>query len=248
MRFNIYKEARISLYIIAIIMSVFLLFYFLGSMFVSMGYKDLRNGQSVDEILTDQPLIIIDAGHGGEDPGAVANKLVEKDLNLEHTLIINELLNSCGYQTLLTRNSDNLLYKEGQSDKKKYYDLRNREEIAQKYTNAIFVSIHFNKFSAEYCKGLQTFYSNNNGKSCDLAEAIQQNVALLQKDNKRKIKCGDETIYLLEHIKIPAVLVECGFISNKNEAELLYNPQYKAALSLSIYCGISEFTEKINEN
>ena len=248
MRFNIYKEARVSLYIIAFIMSVFLLFYFFAAMFTSMGYKDLRNSKAADEALDNRQLIIIDAGHGGEDPGATANGLIEKDINFELASLLDELLNSCGYETVLTRKDDKLLYAEGQENKKKYYDLRNREEIAGKYSDAIFVSIHINKFSAEYCKGLQAFYSGNNDKSAELADSIQNSARILQTDNKRQTKCGDKTIYLLEHIKIPAVLVECGFISNNEEAELLKNSNYKVALSLSLYCGISEFTENINEN
>lgn len=244
MRFNIYKEARISLYILAALLSFFVLFYFFSSMFTSMGYKGFRNARDANvDVESNSIKIIIDAGHGGEDPGATDNNLIEKDLNLSVALSLEELLASCGFETVLTRSEDVLLYNEGQESRKKYYDLRNREEIAEKYTDAIFVSIHMNKFSAEYCKGLQAFYSDNNSQSKILAEFIQNNAKILQKDNKRIIKSGNDTIYLLENLEMPAVLIECGFISNREEALLLADEEYRLALALSIYCGIVEYTE-----
>ncbi len=248
MRFNIFKEARLSLYIVALLMTVFILFYFFASMFTSMGYKRFRSIKSAEVTVDDRHIIILDAGHGGEDPGAVSGDLIEKDLNFEITMQLSALLDSCGYNAVLTRKDDNLLYNEGQENRKKYYDLRNRAEFVTKYPNAIFVSIHMNKFSAEYCKGLQAFYSDNDQRSTILAENIQNSARMLQTDNKRQIKCGNDTIFLLENITIPAVLVECGFISNSEEALLLKQNEYKTALTLSIYCGIAEFTENFDEN
>lgn len=248
MRFNIFKEARVSLYIVALIMSLFMLFYFFASMFTSMGYKRLRSIKSAENVIDNRVVIILDAGHGGEDPGAVSGDLIEKELNLDFTVRLYNLLNSCGYNAVLTRTDDRLLYDEGQENRKKYHDLRNRADFVKKYPRSIFVSIHMNKFSAEYCKGLQTFYSENDQRSAILAEDIQKSSKLLQSDNKREIKSGSDTIFLLENITIPAVLVECGFISNSEEALLLKQNEYKAALTLSIYCGIAEFTEKFDEN
>ena len=97
MRFNIFKEARISLLILSALISISLLFYFIASMFTSMGYKGLRVGNDIDGLSDSyKPVIVLDAGHGGEDPGAVCNGLIEKDLNLEIVKLVNDLLKANG--------------------------------------------------------------------------------------------------------------------------------------------------------
>ncbi len=245
MRFNIYKEARISLLILSAVMSVALLFYFFASMFTSMGYKGIRTSKSINAVDCKADItVIIDPGHGGEDPGAVDNGLVEKELNLEISYLLNDLLVANGYKTVLTRADDRLLYNNGEENKKKFYDIRNREKLAEQYENAVFISIHMNKFPAEYCKGLQTFYAKSNEESRLLAESVQKNIVQLQPENKRIIADGEDTIYLLANLKMPSVLVECGFVSNISEANMLKDSDYKKALAMSIYCGIAEYLEK----
>ena len=100
-----------------------------------------------------------------------------------------------------------------------------------------------NKFPSEVCKGLQVFYSENNQLGKELAQSLQLNAGILQTYNNRKIKNGTDTIYLLENLEIPAVLIECGFLSNLEEARNLNKTEYKTALSFSIYCGIADFLE-----
>ncbi len=245
---NSYKEAKISLYIIGAIMFVVIIFYFVASMFTSMGYKGLREARDAN---ADQfsnyknVIIVVDAGHGGEDPGATANGLVEKDLNLDIANRLNQMLLSFGYDTLLTRSEDVLLYNPNEEGRKKYHDLRNREAIAENCENALFVSIHMNKFPLEACKGLQTFYSDNNTESIKIAQSIQENAKLLQNYNNREVKCGNDTIYLMKNLDMPAVLIECGFISNTEEASLLSDSKYRDALVFSIYCGLSEYLEEV---
>ncbi len=246
MRSN-FNEAKISLMIVSIILTVSLLFFFAASMFTTMGYKALRNASAVNAA-DDDIVIVIDAGHGGEDPGAVANGVIEKDVNIEIALYLSEMLNAYGYKTVLTRSGDYLLYNKGQESQKKYYDVRNREEIANKFSNSLFVSIHMNKFPQEYCKGLQVFYSENNQDSKRLAEIIQSNSKLLQSYNNRQIKSGNDTIYLMKELKMPAVLVECGFISNFKEAALLKETDYKQNLAFLLSCSISDFLEKNYED
>ena len=243
MRFNIYKEARLSLLILSIVLTVCLIFYFIATMFTSMGYKGFKTANSIVPFEYSIPMVIIDAGHGGEDPGAVAGGLVEKDLNLEIAKLLNEILISNGYKTRLTRTDDILLYKNGEENRKKYYDVRNREKIANEYNDAIFISIHMNKFPASYCKGLQTFYSIDNTLGKILAEHIQNCSRRLQIDNKRVVINGKDSIYLLENLKMPSALVECGFLSNKEDSDLLKLSDYKVALAMSIYCGIAEYLE-----
>lgn len=244
MRVNTFKEARISLYILAGILLITVVFYFFASMFTSMGYKGYRTAnENAFSNMNDSTVIVVDPGHGGEDPGAIDNELIEKDLNLQVSLKLNAFLQSNGYMTVLTRSDDRLLYNVGEDNKKKYYDLRNREAIANEYNDSLFVSIHMNKFPIEYCRGLQVFYSSNNEKSINFAELMQSNIIPLQTYNDRKIKCGNDTIYLLERLKMPAILVECGFISNTEEAKQLSQDLYQSALALCLYCGIIEFLE-----
>lgn len=243
MRSNIFRETRIGFYVLTAILAFSIVFYFLVSMFVSMGYKGYKDAKESNSTTVDNRTIVIDPGHGGEDPGASENDIIEKHLNLDVSLKLNSFLTGAGYNTILTRTEDKLLYKQGEENRKKFFDLRNREEIANTYENSLFVSIHMNKFPASYCKGLQTFYSENNPESKIIANSVQENIRLLQTDNKRAIKSGNQTIYLLEKLQMPAVLIECGFISNPEEAKLLINEDYQKALALSIYCGIAEYLE-----
>lgn len=243
MRSNVFKEAKISILILSIILCVMILFFLIASMFISMGFKNFEKNKTVMADFTDTPVIIIDPGHGGIDSGATANGLIEKDLNLEISILLSDYLTNCGYDVVLTRTDDVLLFDPQIPGSRKSQDLNNRVSIANSYDNVYFISVHMNKFPTENCKGFQAFYSENNDVSKVLAEKLQHNVILLQSDNKRKIKNGTDNIYLLEKINSPAVLVECGFISNKEESYLLKTNEYKQALAFAIFCGIADCLE-----
>lgn len=243
MRSDIYRETRVALYILTALLAFSMIFYFFASMFTSMGYKGFKHAENANAELKEELTIILDPGHGGEDPGATSNGLCEKDLNLEIALSLFEILSENGYNVVLTRNEDVLLYNPGEESRKKYHDVRNREAIAESYENAVFVSLHMNKFPLDYCKGLQTFYSDNNSNSKVLADIIQKDITLLQQDNRRSTKIGNSTIYLMKNLNMPAVLVECGFLSNSEEALLLKNEDYKKSLTLSLFCSISDYME-----
>ena len=221
-----------------------LLFYFFASMFTSMGYKGYKKANTSNTLNEETTLtIILDPGHGGEDPGATVGDLKEKDLNLEIAKMLYDILTENGNNVVMTRSDDVLLYNRGEESKKKYHDIRNRKAIAESYQNGIFISLHMNKFPASYCKGLQTFYSENNPQSRILADLIQKDICLLQTDNRRTIKSGNSTIYLMEKLTMPSVLIECGFLSNSDEAKLLQDDEYKKALVFSLYCSISDYLE-----
>ena len=184
--------------------------------------------------------VIIDPGHGGEDPGAVGvGGVLEKDINLALSKKIKKLLEFERINVIMTREDDVLLYSEDMQGSKKAQDLRNRLDYQDRYPDAIFVSIHMNKFSLEYCRGLQVYYSENNSDSSLIAESIRRNIVdTLQPDNKRECKAADTSIFILKNIKIPAVLIECGFISNYEEAALLTSDKYQNALSALIAAAI----------
>ena len=196
---------------------------------------------------SERPVIIIDAGHGGEDCGAIGKSGVyEKDLNLQIATILKEYLEKSGYFAVMTRTTDRLMYTEEENIKgmRKIYDLKNRVKIANSYDNAIFVSIHMNSFGDSKYQGLQVYYGQSEGSNL-LAQSIQTEVKrLLQGSNQRQIKKGAE-LYLLENSKNPAVLIECGFISNEEECQKLSEKEYQKELSFSILCGIIKY---INES
>ena len=195
-------------------------------------------------------LIIIDAGHGGEDSGAVGvNGALEKDLNLAISLEVGRCLEEKGYIVVYTRTDDRLLYTEEENIKgiRKISDLKNRCKVAARYPSSIFVSIHMNSFGSAKYSGLQVYYSEKNEASGILADSIQSKVASdIQKDNKRNIKPGKD-MYILENIENTAVLIECGFLSNKEECKKLSEKEYQKQLSFSIVCGIIEYIEKTNQ-
>ena len=191
--------------------------------------------------------VVIDAGHGGEDAGAIADDgTYEKDLNLEISNLVKALCILNGMNVKMTRESDILLYDyyddlENYTGQKKIYDLKNRVKIAHESPNALFVSIHMNKFPEEKYSGTQIYYSQNNDISQRLASNLSSNIkSLLQPTNKRQIKPATSSIYVLDKIKNPAILIECGFLSNNEELEKLKTEEYRASLALIIFQTICE--------
>ena len=188
--------------------------------------------------------VILDAGHGGEDAGAVSeNGILEKDLNLLLCNQIKDILISNNVNVIMTRTEDRLLYTEEQNIKgqRKINDLRNRYFIAKEYENAIFVSVHINKFEQSKYKGLQVWYSPNNEKSATIAKTVQETVSsLLQKENTRKIKKSNGSIYLLDRLECPSILIECGFLSNDEDCKNLSDAEYRKKISYLIAHSIIE--------
>ena len=188
--------------------------------------------------------VIIDAGHGGEDPGAVVGQIEEKTLNLSISNKLYAFASLFDVDIVMTRRDDRMLYDEGQETRKKSHDLYNRLKFTEKYTDSMFISIHQNKFPLENCRGLQVFYALKNENSKVLAEHVQNAALLLQPDNHRVVKPGTN-IYLLENSTVPSVIVECGFISNPEEAQQLCDDNYTDKLAFAIYCGIAAYLEDV---
>lgn len=191
--------------------------------------------------------VILDAGHGGEDGGAVGvGGVVEKDINLSIALKLRDLLEVSGYNVIMTRDKDEAVYDDEAKTlrQKKKSDLHNRADMIKRNSNekTIFVSIHQNKFPDSKYFGTQIFYSKNDSQSQTLASGIKNSVrGLIQPDNTREIKSADRNIFLLNNAEVPAVVVECGFLSNKEEAEKLQNNNYQKQMAFAIYCGISNY-------
>lgn len=189
--------------------------------------------------------VIVDAGHGGDDGGAVGiDGTVEKDINLDIALKLEKILEFYGFNVIMTRTEDVMTCDNGLSTmrERKVSDIRNRFKLIEHNPDAIFVSVHQNKFSDSAQHGTQVFYSDNNEKSRILANSIQTSVVnALQSGNMRAVKKSGSSIYLLYHAKIPAVLVECGFISNADEVKLLNNDDYRMKVAILIADGILKY-------
>ncbi len=191
--------------------------------------------------------IILDAGHGGFDGGAVASDgTVEKDINLKITLAVASFLRQSGFRVILTREAD-VSTDDVETDKisiRKKSDLKNRLNLMEDYEDAVFVSVHLNKFTTSAANGSQVFYSSVEG-SKELGDSIQKSIiSLLQPENTRVNKQATSSTYLLYHATIPTVLVECGFLSNKAELQRLKSEDYQNKMAFSIYCGIIDFLKQ----
>ncbi len=198
------------------------------------------------------PTVIIDAGHGGEDGGTSGEDgTLEKHLNLAIALELEQMLRSMGVKTRLTRTEDILLY-DRNSDyvgHKKAQDAAARIAIAEEYDSAVFISIHMNSFPQKKYYGLQVYYSELSPESFKVAEQIQAlTVKNLQPDNKRQIKPIGKNVYIMNKIEHPAVLVECGFLSNPEECALLSSKEYQSKLSLVICGAILNYFDSIENN
>lgn len=175
--------------------------------------------------------IVIDAGHGGEDGGAVScSGKNESMFNLQIALRLDDLFHLLGYRTVMIRQTDRAVYTAGETiAQKKVSDLKQRVQIANHTPNSILISIHQNTFPEGKYSGSQVFYANNT-QSIELAKRMQANlVSNLNPGSNRKEKQGSG-IYLLEKVQIPGILVECGFLSNVKEEALLQTPEYQKKL------------------
>lgn len=188
--------------------------------------------------------IVIDAGHGEPDGGAVgADGELEKDLNLQIAQFLQGYLEQSGVEVIMTRADDNGLFDKltGSIRQKKRSDLNTRVKMVNELDVDLCISIHMNKFTDSRYSGPQVFYSTNQTSSKNLAQIVQtEMISVLEPASKREIKPGSD-IYLLKHVKVPTILVECGFLSNPEEARKLQDSDYQNRVAWSLYCGIIKF-------
>lgn len=190
---------------------------------------------------TDSRLIIIDAGHGGNDPGKIGvDGTQEKDLNLTMALKLKLLLEQQDMQVIMTRETDDGLYDEKASNKK-VQDMKRRCELINETQPACVISIHQNSYHEEAIHGAQVFYYETSAESERLAKAIQEElVSFVEPENHRQAKAND-TYYLLKKTQVPVVIVECGFLSNWEESRKLQDEMYQDKLIWAISMGTQRF-------
>lgn len=192
-----------------------------------------------------RPMIILDAGHGGMDGGcSTADGKTEKGINLNILLSVRDMARFFGYDVEATRLKDISIHDKGVTGirNQKVSDMENRLELFNKYQGAVCISIHQNTFSDTQYHGAQMFFSDKNEESERLASIMQSSfVKNLQPDNQREIKlCGDE-LYLCYYCSNPAVMVECGFLSNPEEASKLTDKAYQQKVAFTVFSGLNEY-------
>ncbi len=189
-------------------------------------------------------VILLDAGHGGIDSGAVGKTALEKDINLKIVLKIRSLLEESGALVFLSREEDESLYIEDKNKtiRQRYNEnLKNRKLLIKESKADIFVSIHLNSFSKEKYYGAQSLYPTGDEESKVLAKCIQEELKrVLDKNNERKVK-GRDDLYLFKNNTVPSVLIECGFLSNEREEALLKKEEYQEKIAWAIYLGIQKY-------
>lgn len=196
--------------------------------------------------------VIVDAGHGGEDGGAVGvNGALEKDINLAIALELEKNLKLNNFDVIMIRNSDVSVGDQSlpSISERKRSDTKSRLRTVEEAGECILISIHQNHFSEGKYSGAQIFYSGNRPESAELAENIRRNIVeSLQPENKRENKQADGNIYLLKNCQVPAVLVECGFLSNAAETEKLCTESYQKDMAAAIYNGLIDYLESEAES
>ncbi|MBD5461433.1 MAG: N-acetylmuramoyl-L-alanine amidase [Lachnospiraceae bacterium] len=185
--------------------------------------------------------VVIDAGHGGNDPGKVGiNDALEKDINLQIALLVRQFLEADDVEVIMTREDDMGLY-DADASNKKVQDMKRRIALIEESEAVLVVSIHQNSYQEEYVHGAQVFFYTGSDRSQRLAEKIQNRlVEDLDPDNHRQVKAND-SYYLLKKTDKPIVIVECGFLSNSAEAEKLVSPWYQEKVAWAIHMGILQY-------
>ena len=186
-------------------------------------------------------VVVIDAGHGGVDPGKVGTTgILEKDINLEVALRLQTLLEQSGIQVVMTRTEDTGLYSEGAQNKKRE-DMQGRIRVITEAEPALTVSIHQNSYPSPECKGAQVFYYKGSEESGKLAQILQKAFPeMLGDGNNRQAKANTD-YYLLRKAPCTIVIAECGFLSNPSEEALLASEEYQNKVAEALHLGILRY-------
>jgi len=229
------KKSNITLIILIFLLSI-------AVYSLNLGGEEATPASSVSTLGT----VIVDAGHGGEDPGKVSgySGVNEKDLNLTIANLLADQLEDAGYRVIMTRKEDKLIYKEGTTDitDKRRQDLTRRKEMMDNGGADIVVSIHMNDFSQSKYYGAQVFYPPESEKSKLLAVNVQK--ALRQDvdpSNMREALLKSTPIVILRNLKTPTIVIECGFLSNQQEEQKLRSENYQLSVARAIKSGIDNY-------
>ena len=200
----------------------------LGMIIVSRKLSQLVTSENVQ---AGKDIVVIDAGHGGHDPGKVGvNDALEKDINLQIAQKVKTYLEKNGIQVIMTREDDAM-------EDTKLEDMKKRVALINEIKPAITVSIHQNSYSDASVKGAQVFYYAGSEVSKGAASLMQEEMRKVDTENTRQIKSNSD-FYMLKKTEVPTIIVECGFLSNPGEAEKLTSEEYQEEMAQAICSGI----------
>lgn len=191
-------------------------------------------------------VVVIDAGHGKPDEGAVGMYgTTEEAINLKISLKLQKLIEQSGGKVYLTRSDENGIYSQDSTNikQKKASDIKNRVSIGNQEDVDIFVSIHLNKYPESIYKGWQTFYQESNEDSKTLATFVQDGISSTIDIENSRVPLPIKNIYIMDHMTKPTITVECGFLSNEEEVKRLSEDDYQNSLAWGIYIGIQDYFE-----
>ncbi len=193
-------------------------------------------------------LVVIDAGHGSKDGGKVGvGGILEKDINLAISLRVQELLEQQDIEVIMTREDDAGMYPKTGSNKK-LADMKKRVELINEKRPALTVSIHQNSFSDASVSGAQTFFYGNSKEGKLAAEILQEQMIQTLQPKKERVAKANESYYLLKNTQYPTVIVECGFLTNPEDAKLLCDEEYQEQVAWAISLGILRYLNLAQEN
>ncbi len=209
---------------------------------VFVGIRKTSEAMSDTDLKNDKGIVVIDAGHGGFDPGCVFSGTEEKWINLEIAIYLRDIFSAHGYTVVMTRTDDTTMADDNSSSRKRT-DTHNRAELVDSFSDAVMISIHQNSFTRDKSQhGTQLFYGMKNEESKLLAECIMASVvADLQPDNVRPLKQGTSSIYILKTVSSPIALVECGFMTNSAELAELKDSEYCRKVAYCIFLGYEDY-------
>lgn len=215
------------------------------------GYMSLKNRSSMANEMKDNmaletkggKVIVVDPGHGGFDPGKIGvNNALEKDINLAVSLKLKKLLEKQGYEIVLTREADEALHAEGENGSKQE-DMKRRVDVINEAKAVLAVSIHQNSFTQESSHGAQVFYHPQSEEGKRLALVMQKTIKdMIADDNHREAKSND-SYYILRKTEGLVIIIECGFLSNYKEAELLITEDYQNKMAEAICVGLVKYLD-----
>ncbi|MBR3152053.1 MAG: N-acetylmuramoyl-L-alanine amidase [Clostridia bacterium] len=228
---------RVLLILSSIVFSVFV---------VSLSVNKVENSIMTAASPVSDRVIVLDAGHGSPDDGAESsNGITENQINLNIVLKVQKLLEQSGATVILTRSDENGIYDNESNSirEKKISDIKNRVKIGNESSSDIFVSVHLNKIPQSQYYGWQTFYNRKSEKSKYLAECLQKGLGeSIDRENKR-VPMSISGKYIVDNVEIPLSIVECGFLSNPEEENLLQSDEYQNKIAWGIFIGVQDYFE-----
>ena len=208
-----------------------------GAIVASKKLSEIVEDASSKNLKKEDVVIVIDPGHGGEDPGKVGvNDALEKDINLKIGEKLRVLLEDEGIQIIMTREDDFV-------PESKKEDLKKRVELINEVNPDIVVCVHQNSFTDQTVAGPQVFYHGSSEISKKIAQTLQEELWLVDEEHQRQIK-GNENYYMLSQTEVPTIIVECGFLSNPSDAEKLITEEYQDQIAQAICAGITKWLDK----